>query len=560
MIPTRQRRRETRSALDLVEESLHLLRQSPAALAVHCAGALPFAAGLLYFCADMSRGAYADRRCAAGALALAALYIWMKTWQTVFARSLRASLTGEPPTRWTWRRIARVTVIQAAIQPTVFIALPIAGVLTVPLVWTYAFYQNLTIVADDESGSLRASATKAWRLACLWTGQNHFAIAASWFFGIFVFLNILIAIWLGPYLLKTFLGIETDFTRGNTWMFSSTTFATAAVLTWLAISPLTRTIHVLRCFYGESLQSGQDLLSELRALATTAALVLLLFCAAPRAVGAHSVRPIAATTTEQGARSAPLQPSISPTELDRNIERVLQQSRYTWRFPRERTPTPDQHGWFSQLARDITDTVKGWLRSLARQIRKFLNWLNERFGRKPRDWTVEGDRNWPQTVRGLLIGSIALVVGLLLFLLWREWRRRRRQAEAQLVADDTKPVPDVGDENVVADQLPEDDWLTHARELCASGEFRLALRAMYLAMLAHLGRRELITIARHKSNREYERELARRARTQAELLAAFSDNRQSFEDAWYGLHDVHTGNLHDFQSNFERIRNDDGTR
>jgi len=76
VIPTRQRRRETRSALDLVEESLHLLRQSPAALAVHCAGALPFAAGLLYFCADMSRGAYADRRCAAGALALAALYIW----------------------------------------------------------------------------------------------------------------------------------------------------------------------------------------------------------------------------------------------------------------------------------------------------------------------------------------------------------------------------------------------------------------------------------------------------------------------------------------------------
>gem|GEM_PF-3841532 len=238
MIPTRQRRRETRSALDLVEESLHLLRQSPAALAVHCAGALPFAAGLLYFWADMSRGAYADRRCAASALALAALYVWMKTWQTVFACSLRASLSGETPTRWTWRRLARVVMIQAAIQPTLFIALPVAAVLTVPFVWTYAFYQNLTIVADDESGSLRASATKAWRLAWLWTGQNHFAIAASWFFGFFVFLNILIALWLGPHLLKTFLGIETDFTRGNSWMGSSTTFAIAARLAFVSLRAL----------------------------------------------------------------------------------------------------------------------------------------------------------------------------------------------------------------------------------------------------------------------------------------------------------------------------------
>jgi hypothetical protein len=536
------RRRETRSALDLVEEAIHLLRQSPSALAAHCAGTLPFAVGLLYFWADMSRGAYADRRCVAGALALAALYVWMKTWQTVFAHSLRARLTGETPSRWTWRRLARVVLIQATIQPTAFITLPIAAVLTVPLVWTYAFYQNLTIVADDEAGALRATATKAWRLAWLWTGQNHFALAATWFFGFFVFLNVLVALWAGPYLLKTFLGIETVFTLGSSWMFSSTTFATAAVLTWLAISPLTRAIHVLRCFYGESLQSGQDLLSELRSLATAAIIVFLFFCAVPAR----------AETTPP--------PSISAPELDRNIERVLQQSRYTWRFPRERTPTPEQHGWFTQLARDISDTVKGWLRAVRAQVRKFQRWLDKKFGRKPPDWTIDQDRNWPQTVRALLIALIALVVGLLLFLLWRAWRQRRHQVEAQLVADDTKPVPDVADENIAADLLPEDDWLARARELCAAGEFRLALRAMYLAMLAHLGRRELITIARHKSNREYERELARRARTHTELLVAFDNNRQSFEDAWYGLHDVQTEHLDDFQSNIERIRNDAGTR
>ncbi|MBM3861348.1 MAG: DUF4129 domain-containing protein [Verrucomicrobia bacterium] len=544
MTAPRQRRHETRAALDLVEEAVQLLRQSPGALAAHCAGALPFAAGLLYFWADMSRGAYADRRCAVEALALAALYVWMKTWHSIFSGSLRARLTGEPPPKWMWRRLARVAIIQAAIQPTSFITLPIAAVLTVPLVWTYAFYQNLTIVADDESGAIRPTAAKAWRLAWLWTSQNHFAITATWFFGLFVFLNILIGLWLLPHLLKIFLGIETVFTHGSSWMFSSTTFAAAAVLAWLAISPLTRAIHVLRCFYGESLRSGQDLLGELRSLATTATVALLLFVAAP----------VHAETTP------PPPPTVAAAELDRNIERVLQQSRYTWRFPREHAPKTDQHGWFTQLARDISSAIKGWLRSLRAQARDFLKWLDDRFGRKPRDRAFERDINWTQSVRGLLIVLIALVAGLLLVLLWREWRRRRHHTEAGLLADDAKTVPDVADENVAADQLPEDDWLARARELCAAGEFRLALRAMYLAMLAHLGRRELITIARHKSNREYERELTRRARAQADLLAAFSDNRLLFEDAWYGLHEVDTGNLNDFQTNLERIRHDAATR
>jgi len=48
------------------------------------------------------------------------------------------------------------------------------------------------------------------------------------------------------------------------------------------------------------------------------------------------------------------------------------------------------------------------------------------------------------------------------------------------------PVPDLADENIRADQLPEDGWTKLARELLERGEFRLAMRAFYLASLAHL--------------------------------------------------------------------------
>ena len=99
-------------------------------------------------------------------------------------------------------------------------------------------------------------------------------------------------------------------------------------------------------------------------------------------------------------------------------------------------------------------------------------------------------------------------------------------------------MPDIQDENVGADQLPGDGWMKLARELLERGELRLALRAFYLASLAHLAARNLISIARFKSNREYERELRRRGHSFPDLLAVFGDNLASFERIWYGLHEA----------------------
>ena len=114
--------------------------------------------------------------------------------------------------------------------------------------------------------------------------------------------------------------------------------------------------------------------------------------------------------------------------------------------------------------------------------------------------------------------------------------------------------PDLNDESVTAAQLPEDEWLKLARELVSKGDLRLALRAFYLATLAHLSAREIVSIARFKSNHDYVTEVNRRARGSQELRAAFSANVSSFDRAWYGLYDVTTEALAQFQTNFERIR------
>ena len=102
--------------------------------------------------------------------------------------------------------------------------------------------------------------------------------------------------------------------------------------------------------------------------------------------------------------------------------------------------------------------------------------------------------------------------------------------------------------------MPEDEWLKLAGELLNQGDLRLALRAFYLATLAHLAAREIVSIARFKSNHDYEREVSRRARGSPDLHAAFTANVVSFDRVWYGLYDVTAEMLAQFRSNYERIR------
>jgi hypothetical protein len=92
------------------------------------------------------------------------------------------------------------------------------------------------------------------------------------------------------------------------------------------------------------------------------------------------------------------------------------------------------------------------------------------------------------------------------------------------------------DESVTPDQLPEDRWIEMAEDCLREQNYRLALRAFYLANLAWLGRHEWIAIHPGKTNGEYKGDLRRRARGSAEARDLFAENLAAFERTWYGLH------------------------
>src|SRR5262249_9497407 len=155
--------------------------------------------------------AFAVERQAQAALGMALLFLWMKSWQAIFAGLLHDQLTGRESRRWSLSRYLRTFCLQAMVQPPGLFLLPIAFALTLPFGWAFAFYQNATLFSDAEEASLGRVCQRASQQAQLWPGQNHTVLAFLGAFGLFVWLNIVIVLFQGPHLLHTLLGIETTF-------------------------------------------------------------------------------------------------------------------------------------------------------------------------------------------------------------------------------------------------------------------------------------------------------------------------------------------------------------
>jgi hypothetical protein len=535
MAASRKRRLE-RTGLDFIEESARLLRSAPAGVLLrYYIGSVPCILGLLYFFTDVTRGAYASKHLIESSLGAAALYLWMKCWHTAFNSGLRSVLAQEPPEPWTLRRIMRLIVLQVAVQPSGLFLRIVAAICLLPYVWVYGFYQGFGVFGDGLSPSISEVARRAWEQAKWQPGHAHVAIACLKAFAFVVWLNVLVFLFMAPELLRIFTGIETVFTRSPMAMLNTTFFIASLAITYLCFDPLRKALYVLRCFYSDAVRTGQDLEVELKSLhvpaARFAAAALLLLSTAPLTPRAFAAEP------------PPAVERVDSTKLSDSIEDVLRRREYTWRLPREKTPE-EEKGLLTQFIERLIETIR-WA------IKSALKWISDLLEKmSPRGGSGDG-AGFSWTTRGILYATIALCIGLILFFLWKQ---RRNLRVTMVAAEAMSAIPDLRSDDVVADQLPEDGWLKLARDLMDQGELRLALRASYLASLAHLGRRELISIARHKSNLDYERELRRRARSREELLSAFDANLDAFECAWYGLHEVTADILTGFNANLDRIR------
>ena len=517
------RKQQEKDAVELSEEAAFLLRNSPASVwACYYLGTMPFVLGLLYFWSNMTRGQPGTEQVLLGSLGLAGLFLWMKTWQGIFGLRLRDVLTDSRPEPMTWRGVLRMAAGQARWQPWGLIILPVTLVLTVPFPWTYAYFQNLTATASPERSSLelhRAAAAEAK----LWPMQNSLFLLILSGLGLFVFANVVTTLILLPQIMITFFGMK-EILHPGLWYVTNTTFlALAGVMTHLVIDPFVKAAYVVRSFYGQSRNTGEDLRVQLnrarragKGRLREAALAGFFFCC------------VMGSQASEGAASAP-----RPEQLDQEITSVLEQTEYSWKFPRE-VITDGEKGWLTSFFESVANFVGDMVKGIFAWIRRVVAWFRDTFSSEPISGNGSGFGN-PQLLLYIALGLVAVC---LLVLLWRYRAKAERVRQVAAVEAAAVELPDIRDEQVRADQLPQDEWLRLAQELFAQGELRLAIRALFLSALSDLAKREIISIEKFKSNRDYDRELRRRSLAAPERAGIFGNLVALYDRVWYGAYEV----------------------
>ncbi len=548
----RQRIQDGPAALDLIEEAAHLLRRAPAGLlGRYYLGAVPFVLQLLYFWSDMSRGAMAQTRCGVTAGGLVLVYLWMRTWQARFGAGLRALCMNEPEPAWNLREFLTVAAGQLRWASWSLLGLLPSLLAVLPFGWVYAYHQNLVCLQEQparDEGSLPA---RAWTQGLGWPMQNHTILSCLMVLACCVWAGLATGLVVLPQLVKMVLGIESVFTRYPQWVFSSTFFAAVTALAYLAMDPLVKAVYVLRCYHGESLRTGRDLRADLRrvAPARTAVVALLCLLAAgvfirnTRAAPAPAASAVVPAAPAPGGGTVSASGGVDPAQLDHTIERVMRRPEFTWRMPRDAAPEEERpESALARFMQDIGTAIQHTFDWIARTWERVRDWFRgpERRGVPP-DWAGRNGAGGggPLALSGVLKLALVALAVIGVFWLARLWRQqRRRGAEVHEAATPVASVPDIEDERLTAQLLPEEEWLAWAEEWRRAGELRKALRAYFLAVLAGLGRSGLVDLTPLKSNLDYRREVERRTRGGPAAAPVFGEGIALFERGWYGRHPV----------------------
>jgi hypothetical protein len=533
-------------ALDLIEEALHMLRRKNGyALAEYYLGCLPFILALLYFWSDMSRNPMASWYCGPSSGGVALTFIWMKLWQVRFCRQIWCRLQDTAPEPWTWKRMLSTAARQSFLHAWGVVVLPVAAVIAFPFGWVYAFFQNLSVLEELPGVEVTALAKSAKDQAALWPGQNHLILTIISLLGLFVFLNLALGVMAIPYLLKWILGIETVFTLSGIRLLNTTFLAVLFGLTYLCIDPIVKAVYVLRCFYGRSRQTGDDIRSALCPFLMLGLPLLIFFVGSPSWAWARET----GNTTSQETVTVK---QDDVRRLDDAIQSVLLERRFAWRLPRHAgTASDTQSSWIADTVDWIADGIKTLVRLVGHWIEAFIKWLKKNQHR-PGFPQTDGGGDYRGLIRWIFYAlGFGMALGLIYWL--AQWLIRSRSAPRIEPGILTTDSVDLSDESITADDLPLDRWIATAHAMMAHSDFRSALRALYFALLALLADGQWVSIARYKSNLDYAREIGHRCHDAPEVLASFDWCVQIFERSWYGMHPVYRSQVDEFFDKQQRI-------
>jgi hypothetical protein len=179
--------------------------------------------------------------------------------------------------------------------------------------------------------------------------------------------------------------------------------------------------------------------------------------------------------------------------------------------------------------------------ALERLIDQFLRWLSRLL---PHPKPIQpGSSRWAASTAQIIV--IAACVGAIALLIWRYGprlmsgrRQKKKKREARIVLG----------EKLEPDQTAA-DLLAQAEKLARDGNLRPAIRKAYIALLCELGDRKIISLAQHKTNRDY----LNAVRDKGSLYTLMRKLTNSFELHWYGFVPVGEADWNEFRTGYRKI-------
>lgn len=382
------------------------------------------------------------------------------------------------------------------------ISAPVAGP------WVYSWAQMLPLAGTRENGGRGAERGRmraALRLARGWAGTQWAMLLIAALFWVVLLVNFVLAALTLPTLVHSLLGVDNPLARSGmqSVLLDDPVFWTAmAMASYVAFDPIVKCAYAVAYARRCAANFGDDLRVRLHELQREAAEATW----QPTALGAV--------------------PALSAERMRAALAAELRQPQYQWRQTVAGHKDP-----FTELVERLLHPFAVALHWLGHQLSRFIDWLlghQAAVGQAAPAKHLNG-WNWAG------LGAAAVVIAVAGWLWWRaRGRGRARAATPEIEAAETEAL-----EIASASDREESEWFRLAQSLRTAGEYRAALRAAFLAGLAGLGERRLLTVSRDRTNREYLDELRRRSgrlgTVESEDLAGrLRAGIRIFDAVWYG--------------------------
>jgi hypothetical protein len=176
----------------------------------------------------------------------------------------------------------------------------------------------------------------------------------------------------------------------------------------------------------------------------------------------------------------------------------------------------------------------------SRLLDRFLKWLLNLF---PKPKLSPGRANLFSLIAQIVV--VLLAVGVIVYAIrmfaprfFKGGRAKRKKKRGPRIVLGEKLEPD---QSAV-------DLLAEAEALAQRGELRAAIRKAYIALLVELGERKIISLAQHKTNRDY----LGAVRERESLYAYVKQLTDSFERHWYGFANATDADWHAFRDGYKQ--------